>query len=405
MASMEILGSALGALSLSTGAPILYTQSFSALVLLNITLVGALSEPILASIFDFKPPAILRGLQSQATAWAATAGSQILAATPGLAGLSEIVKVLRNSQTLLTQGGTVLQDAWKSFLNLADHLVGIFTAFKPLQPIFEDKSGFIRLISSKTNVQILIAFVQKLFGTSGVLQALSDVCRVITDIFKQLEDMFESAMKKLSSRRLSGDDGRRLAPFSYKQFLDGIDFKLVVDSMGKFLTQSSGLATQLIQVNATLYPLVKSLGGRRLGASPSQKDYQTAIEQIVPAWKTVEQMGIAMCPQVLSAKAVAVALTCRVNAFVSFSGALGSLANVLTQCPVAVPQADTGKCPAAASSAGVKDMLSENSASLAWVAYVVVAVSGCGLCAGVAAYLKKRGGEPQDDVELTSNRA
>jgi len=378
----------------------------TALVLLNLTLLSSLPVRRLGSIFGFEVPSSLGDLQSQAATFLGGAGGQIAAAAAGAAGLSSIVTVLTESQGLLAKGVELLQTIWASFEHLAAELAKIFATFGPLEPIFASSTGLVQLVTSAVNMQTLVTVVQQLLNTSGTLEALSSACSTVVDIFQKLSATFSSAMGKLnggSTRRLLGIDvqGRQLAAFSYDQLLNGIDFRSLISEMSQGLANATALAKTLSKVNTTLGPLLASLGGlagRRLGnATAEQEKYQIAIEQIVPAWKGVESLGITMCPQVLSAQEVATSLVCRVNGFVGGNGALGSLSNLLGSCPAsgAGTSPKRSLCPAKSKSAGVTDLLSKNSAALGWILYVVAGLIGLGVLGGgaVGAAQAARGGD------------
>lgn len=196
--------------------------------------------------------------------------------------------------------------------------------------------------------------------------------------------------------------------FSYDQFLGGIDFKKIVAELSHSMEKADHYAKQLAEVNATLGPVLATLSkqftGRRLAAALDQKAYQTAIEQIIPAWQGVEGLGIKMCPEVLSAKTTALSLVCRVGKFVGNNGALGQLSNLLGDCPVdsADRSSDAAKCPAKAMSSGVQDLLSKNAGALGWIMYVVAALGGLGVLGGggFAALKQMQGdGETESDSD------
>ncbi|CAE8597929.1 unnamed protein product [Polarella glacialis] len=393
----------------------LYVQNMSALVLLNLTLIGSgVPARQLASVFGFEVPSSLSNLQEQATYFVGDAGNKIAAAAAGISGLSSIVTVFTDSQGLVNTGVDVLGSAWTSFLHLTAQLGEIFATFGPLKPLFASQTGLVQLLSSSAGVQTLVSVVQQLLSTSSVLEAISDACRTIVDIFNKLSGTFSAAMEKLTgkgTRRLLVAQGRKLSVFSYEQLLSGIDFKDLISQMGACLTKATGYAKELAQVNATLGPLLSKWGGstsgvRRLtGASPDQKEYQQAIEKIIPAWQGVEGLGISMCPEVLSAQEVAIALKCRVDGFVGAGGGLGALSNLLNSCPAksASTSPDMVQCPKESMSAGVTDLLSKNAFALGWVMWAVAGVGALGaLCAGGAVAAKKvfaRGGDDGDGSE------
>eukprot|EP00747_Dinoflagellata_sp_TGD_P012233 gnl/TRDRNA2_/TRDRNA2_121485_c0_seq1.p1 gnl/TRDRNA2_/TRDRNA2_121485_c0~~gnl/TRDRNA2_/TRDRNA2_121485_c0_seq1.p1 ORF type:complete len:185 (+),score=34.85 gnl/TRDRNA2_/TRDRNA2_121485_c0_seq1:62-556(+) len=143
---------------------------------------------------------------------------------------------------------------------------------------------------------------------------------------------------------------------------------------------------------------------RRLSMMEDQKKYSEAIEKIVPSWQSIENTGIAMCPNVIDAKDQADSLKCRVDGFIKANGALSMLSGLTGaggSCPEpqAPAAADTASCPTEAKSAGVKDMLSKNSGMLGWILAAGGGLVVCLGAGGAVAAKTMQGGDGAEELE------
>jgi len=350
-------------------------------------------------LFDFATPGGVADLLSGAASWVANAMSQLASAVGG----GQVAQVLSGATPYLQQGLQFVQACWNTFLGFAQKMVQIFQAYAPLRPIFNSPDGLMQLLTNTANIHNLVVFIQQLLTTSGVLRALGSVSQQVMSIFAKISQVVSAAMGRLTGGRrldsreqehLLGPAGRRL--FGYWDMLNGLNFGYLVNAFATFVSQAGQYANILDQVNAVLGPVLQQVGamtGRRLQAAQAlaanQQKYAWALQQVVPAWKNIENLGIQMCPAVASMRGQGTSLACRIQNFVGRGGVLGMLGNLLGTCPM---NAGNPNCPSRPMSAGTADRLSRFAGPLGMV---IAALAACGLLGAGANALGKSGQQGQ----------
>lgn len=369
--------------------------------------------------------------------------------------LQQVLQIFKDSQQWITQGLEFANKAWVQFGSFAGWLQGIFKLFqqpiasrrlqadeaegigrgltgaKSLQDIFS-AGDVVSLITSMPLLHQLIVLVQHVLESSKFMKTLVAAVRKVTEIFGELSTVFKQALGKLSSRRLTPEESRRLDGLSvFTDLLKGIDFDTMTSTLATFLSQVSSQALTLDQVKSTLGPLLAKLEAktaRRLSIEADQKMYSDAISKVVPTWQKVESTGIALCPNVMDSQSLVSSLKCRVSGFIDGNGILANLGGLvgsnglcevktaarrLSDYPVAAGVLEVtwdagvldssksrlltaaSQCPTQSQSAGVSDLLSENAGSLGFILAAMAAL-GCLGAGGAGAAAAFAGGKSED---------
>eukprot|EP00932_Pfiesteria_piscicida_P020976 SRR837773.7776.p1 GENE.SRR837773.7776~~SRR837773.7776.p1 ORF type:complete len:423 (+),score=192.68 SRR837773.7776:45-1271(+) len=382
-------------------------HNVTAYALLNLTLLAAVGPAharqlsVSASgLFDFDVGESISALKSQVASWRDAAAASIHNALSGIPGLDAILAVIRKSVELAERGLKILVAAALAVAKLGSELFGVYTTFKPLIPVFESDSFLIDMITKRENLRALLSVIRQLFATAATLKVLSSVCDDSEQVFKELSNIYDSAMGKLSEeeqRRLRETHGPRFEIFSYKKFLAGIDFAGLRTKMLDFGEQAAASAATFGELNTTLSPVLDSLEhGRAVDVDLKPEDYEKAIDAVVPAWQAVEGLGLNICKGVMAADHEASALVCRVHNFVKKAGDLFGLKDLLGECPISTEEKE---CPKKLLSDDVADQIKKHSHTLGWLMYLLVTLASCGCLGGTAMGIKKMRASPPSVTE------
>lgn len=312
-------------------------------------------------------------------------------------------------------------------------MLHIFNDFKPLQPIFANENGLISLITNQTNVGTLVHVVKHLLNTSSDLDELGGFVHSVSDMFKEISDLFRGALGRViddentqpvAARRLDGKEGpheelvtiSHEAVTNYKELMQNLDFKKLVPLLLGFMKDMQEHSNDLLMVKDILEPLLIQLDAsesssgqpaRRLSGSPSleeimkdQQKYARAIKAIIPTWQGIEKTGIAMCPVVGESDGSSGSLKCRVEEFIEKAalpswaqGAASKISGLVGACPE--PTGNSTVCPTESQSAGITDLLGKNAEYIGWLVALCVAALGLLGFGTLAAVKKKASGQDE----------
>ncbi|CAK8999078.1 unnamed protein product [Durusdinium trenchii] len=322
------------------------------------------------------------------------------------------------------EGTQLTGQAWTSMLELGTKMTGIYQDFQPLEPAFAKASGAMEITTNQGMLSQLVHCVRSIISSNSILDVLGTSLDKALGIFSQIKDTVVSVVSKLGGRRLreAGREGRML--YDYNQLLEGIDFDWISKKIQGFVATIKTQAENLVDIDTILGPMLAQMDKtgqvtRRLdiisqaqqavggvGSLKEQAEKNArAISKVIPTWQAVEGTSVQMCPSVLATKDTISNLKCRTTEFVSKAG-VGSwvpseVTNIVAGCPATLPtqeQAIEAGCPKKAYSAGVKDVLGENSNALGWAMAVGGSAAGLGIC-GIAGAKMMKKGEDEDDSD------
>ncbi|CAK8998571.1 Uncharacterized protein SCF082_LOCUS5701 [Durusdinium trenchii] len=339
-------------------------------------------------------------------------------------GVQEAASLIQSANGYIGEGTQLTGQAWTSMLELGTKMTGIYQDFQPLEPAFAKASGAMEITTNQGMLSQLVHCVRSIISSNSILDVLGTSLDKALGIFSQIKDTVVSVVSKLGGRRLreAGREGRML--YDYNQLLEGIDFDWISKKIQGFVATIKTQAENLVDIDTILGPMLAQMDKtgqvtRRLdiisqaqqavggvGSLKEQAEKNArAISKVIPTWQAVEGTSVQMCPSVLATKDTISNLKCRTTEFVSKAG-VGSwvpseVTNIVAGCPATLPtqeQAIEAGCPKKAYSAGVKDVLGENSNALGWAMAVGGSAAGLGIC-GIAGAKMMKKGEDEDDSD------
>lgn len=364
-------------------------------------------------LFSFGMPDV-GGMVNSATQWVESSAASV---ANTVMSLGDVSKIFANSSKWVEQGLAVATSALTCMRDLAQRMFSIFTQFEPLRHIFASENGMMTLITQPNSTATLVHVVRELFNTSSVLQSLNSALNQVSGMFVEISDFFTNLLSKL------GMKGRRLT--SWTSLLEGINFKAIVKTLQGYLKPLASCTTTLLGVSDVLGPMMLKLDetlqgitgkgkgkSRRLSGinmdmllniKKNQEKYSGAISKIIPAWQSIEKLGVKMCPTVALSQSSAFSLKCRISNFVKQSTGMdvGAITGMVKSCGgqpkgQAAKTSSDAKCPNAAYSAGLKNLLGGTNSSM--MGLVLAVVAGLGLLGGGGALAaKKMSGDGEED--------
>mmetsp|Transcript_46487 Transcript_46487/g.92338 ORF Transcript_46487/g.92338 Transcript_46487/m.92338 type:complete len:463 (+) Transcript_46487:3-1391(+) len=368
---------------------------------------------------------------SMATSWIRNTTGEVLGNAEKLLGIDKVIELFQKATTWVEKGVQVAKIAWEAMMKVEGKMKTIFDHFKPLVPIFGNSTGMIPLITSKTNMGILIHVVLELLNTTSDLKTLSSAGNSVSKMFREMRDLFKGALGKVDDevkRRLSVQDDPKARALSkaatdYTELLQNLNFKKLAEQLFGFKESMDRHWNNLEEANQILGPLLEKLeavvdapAGRRLSGLSNvhidqiiadQEKYTRAIKAIVPTWQGIEKTGIAMCPVVAESNGTSGSLKCRVAGFIQ-KGAMSTFGSMLSGLVGDCTEANstvTG-CPTQSLSANVSDLLGKNAAYMGWIIAISVAVLGAlGFGATTVKKMASGSGEDSSDDEDSDEEA
>jgi len=363
---------------------------------------------------------------SSAMSWMGNATANVLGGVAKVLGVNKVVELFKNATEWVKKGVQVAKHAWDCMTKLEGKLLHIFNDFKPLKPIFANKTGLMSLITSQTNMATLIHVVEELLNTSSNLDELGGAMHSVSEMFQEMSSLFRGALGRVDenvTRRLSAVDDPRARVLSetmtgYMELMQNLDFKKLVPLLLGFMQNMQQHSNELTKVEDILRPLLLKIdaavpppAGRRMSdlsnvhldeIMQNQQKYARAIKAIIPTWQAIEKTGIAMCPVVAESNGTSGSLKCRVAKFVEKAALpqwVGSMiSGLVSGCPE--PNTDSTGCPTTSHSADINDLLGQNAEYMGWVIAIGIAVLGVlGFGAVGAAKQMSQNGEEDDEEE------
>jgi len=364
---------------------------------------------------------------SSATEWVESNAASV---AHKVMSVGDISKIFAGSNSWVQKGVRVASAALDCMKNLAAQMLSIFKQFEPLKAIFASKDGLMTLIKQPKDTATLVHVVRELCNTSSTLEALNGALHQVSGMFEEISEFFHNLLARIGmggskKSRLLSADARRLS--SWTDLLRGIDFKHIVSTLKGYLRPLSSCTRSLLSISDVIGPMMIKMddaftslnggskgNGRQLfgiedamNLKKNQEKYSKAIAQIIPSWQAAENLGVKMCPTVALSHSSASALKCRVSSFVKSTGiSLGAISGLVSDCggdpsSEAKKEAKNSKCPAAAHSAGLKNVLGENANMLGWILAAVVGLGLLGVGGGAVKTMAGGGGEEEsgDDEE------
>jgi len=396
------------------------------------------SRQVPRRLFSLSLPTLsdVQSLVHKASTWIADSTLKIAGETGKLLGLDKLLEYLKEGREFIDQGSTIAHEAYTGVQELASELMQIYVGFEPLKPVFADKNGLVALLTSTSNMQILVKTVEDLLKTSEALHYLGDVLHKANVMFTEITHFLHQLLNgNVEWRRLQysapirGDYtyshhwDRRLTSVHELLLLGGrlnASFTNIVHLIANFVPAISKLADTFSSLNATFSPVLAemdaflSVSSRRLNAftkiQENQQAYAEAVKEIVPSWQGVESLGVKVCPVVYEAKTSALVLACRIKGFIDGVGVVENVEPLIGKCgqPYSAESVESSMtsqthrapgCPNATLSSDIADLIGDNSNSLGWIMAVVAGVCGLGVVGGVAVKKAKGSQEVESDED------